>query len=333
MAALTTRWLLALSSLLALLPGPGAAAASPDRVAVTGLAFSGDVKPWMQQSLRKRLIDGLAASGLEALADDKVQQALATLPGPCASVQCRWQLARRLGCRYLVGGVIVGEDRTYAIELWMADGKSGRVIGRVRKTCELCGHKTVADRLDLAASELRAQVQTASQARARLRVTTDPPAAQLFVNEDAIGQSPRVISLRPGEHRITARADGYMESVRQVKLSPGADESLRLKLVPTPTVTWHKPTGYAAAGVGLAAVAAGVTLLALDGSGVGCTGQQEVPGGQCPERLETRAGGASLLVAGVAASVVGGYLLYRAYHRPAKRRGGGKKKVGVVWEF
>jgi hypothetical protein len=71
--------------------------------------------------------------------------------------------------------------------------------------------------------------------------------------------------------------------------------------------------GWTGATVGLAALVAGVVLVALDGDQTGCGGELQVRGGQCPSVIDSAAGGWTLVTLGGLAAVTGGYLLYRGY--------------------
>ena len=64
-------------------------------------------------------------------------------------------------------------------------------------------------------------------------VVTAPEGAAVYVNGEMRGNSPLDLAmLPPGEYRVTATSDGYIEASRVVFIAPGSDETLRIELTP-----------------------------------------------------------------------------------------------------
>jgi len=84
------------------------------------------------------------------------------------------------------------------------------------------------------------------------------------------------------------------------------------------TSSWIGPTKWVALGVAVAALAAGITLIALDGSGTCDT----AAGDRCKDRYETLAPGVALTATGGAAALTAGLLFYLDSRRITEQRAG-----------
>lgn len=298
---------------LALLTSAPGLAADRARVAVLPLQHHGPVNEGVRTSLSRQLGQGLSATGLDVIDTEKTRQALGDSAGGCIDPRCRRMVAGKLGCRFVAGGAVhADEDRSFVIELWLADGYSGEVLARVRQHCEICGLKAVAERMDLAASALGAKARATTRVPARLVVSTDPRKASVEVDGDPVGTSPQELELPAGAHRIVVRAEGYLAATRTVQAVAGVEERVRVKLIPAgPKRTWHGVAGWTVLGGALVSLAVATTLFAVDGGDVGCEGEREIPGGQCPQIRDTRAGAWTAAGIGLGASVLGVYLLLK----------------------
>lgn len=68
---------------------------------------------------------------------------------------------------------------------------------------------------------------------ARVRVTSDPPGATVFVDAEehgSYGVTPTVVALRPGEHRLILRLDGHRPAEAAAALQVGQEEQVSLEL-------------------------------------------------------------------------------------------------------
>src|SRR5438045_3928359 len=60
----------------------------------------------------------------------------------------------------------------------------------------------------------RGPVRTAGLVPARVSVDTEPPGAELFIDDQAHGATPQTLSLDPGAHTFLVRAAGTERAVR-----------------------------------------------------------------------------------------------------------------------
>jgi hypothetical protein len=74
----------------------------------------------------------------------------------------------------------------------------------------------------------------ANAALATLSVTSDPVAADVFIDGQFVGRTPMSIdSLAPGDHRVRLAKDGYLENARIVSVSTGQPRAVEVKLTKT----------------------------------------------------------------------------------------------------
>jgi hypothetical protein len=277
----------------------------------------GEVNEGVRGAVRDRLLAGLRGSRLRVVDEQAAEAALGPHYRSCGGPPC-WKLAlEQLHSRYVVGGSINGEDRSYIIELWVADAHAGKVAAKVRKTCNICGLNAVAEKMELAASALAAKLAASARAPARIALESEPPGALVKVDGRAAGHTPRELVRGAGTVELVIEAEGYLPHRRKVTLVGGVNERLTVRLIPLAdrrsrglTIGSWSAVGAAAASFALASV-----LFSLDGAAAGCSGEDQIPGGQCPERLETTAGAWTAAGIGVGAALAGGYLLYRLYFR------------------
>jgi hypothetical protein len=71
----------------------------------------------------------------------------------------------------------------------------------------------------------------AMDTRGSLRITTDPPGAQVFVNDDPRGRAPVTVELPYGKHRVRAVQSSYRTEVADVNLNV-REMSVPLRLQP-----------------------------------------------------------------------------------------------------
>jgi len=290
-------------------------------VAVVGIVFQGDVSEGVKKKIGERLSSGLAATGMTVPTAEQLSAALGSRGGrPCDDLPCLQKVWIKLGSRYAVAGRVSGEDRSYQIELWITDTRTGKKLAKVKESCDICGLAAVARKADLVASSLAAEVAEKVRLPARIHITAEPHDAQILVDGKTVGLAPLELRIPGGKHRIELRAEGYLPLVHRLRAVRGVQALLQLRMIrePVKRSTAARTAGWVSASVGASALIAAITLFAIDGNQLPC-GNNE-PGSECPQIRDTSAGAWALTTAGAAALVAGGYWLFQSYRKKRRHR-------------
>jgi TolB-like protein len=281
------------------------------RVAVVRLTFQGGVPEAGQEMFGQRLADGLTVARFQVLAGAALSQRLASAGvRPCADPGCYPELARALGVGYLVVGRVSENSKSYQIALDLLNGRTGSVIGSVRQQCETCGIEEAGEKMDLAASALRARLQVVTRIPARFVIRSRPDDAQVRIDGQAVGRTPLDIELGSGEHHLILELGGHEPLNRTFIVVSGVDETLDYALVAQSSSFPYRTVGWTALSAGLLAIASGAVALAMHGKEVSCSSAEEDGYGHCPLVHSTDVLGAVLLGVGSAAATAGGVSLY-----------------------
>jgi tetratricopeptide (TPR) repeat protein len=130
-------------------------------------------------------------------------------------------------------------------------------------------------------NEVRTQIETLRHKPASLTVSSNIAGADIWVDGNDTGMStPADLSLSPGVHTVTLVRDGYVRTDQSIRLSPAGRDTIRFTMMPEaqapvaaaaaataseqpaeePSGRHFGPAFWAATGVGIAAVGAGVAL-------------------------------------------------------------------------
>ncbi len=285
-------------------------------VAVFELNFQGEVPAPLRDLLNARLVAGLTASGMKVIHGAPVRRFNVARGSVCDDAACRRAAAGTLGCRYVLGGAVQGEDRFFKLELWIADGYTGAVLARTRQSCEICGQQAVGDKMDLSASALRAKLESFGKEVGRVSIITDPPGAEISVDGDVAGQAPLELELAPGTRRLRLRVEGYLPLTRTIEVVRGVHERVEAQLIPAGS-PWRGRAGWILGGAGLAGLGTGIALFALDGGSAGCT--SDLAGAECPSQRDTTAAAWTLTALGASSLILGSYLVLTAGRKEAAK--------------
>jgi hypothetical protein len=303
---------LLLAALAAGAPPPARAASGPMLVLVVGsldeLALIG-VRTSAEARLREL---GVATA---ATTDAK----LASTVSLCAEADdaCRRKHLGPAGAKTVllirvdVGKAKDGEPVT-AVSANIYDGASGAHVVGEQRFCTRC---TAVEALDSTVREvidavLKAEVK-ASGATGTLILRSTPPGARVSVDGSPVGVTETRYTVYPGVHQVRLELEGYEPGASEVNLAADETKVVAVELVPRgataggPGASRLRTVGYVVGGVGLAAIAGGVVLMAIDdprvegGARASSYRESFTPG------LYTTIGGAALLGTGVALWFIG----------------------------
>jgi TolB-like protein len=327
---------LVLAALLPLWPRAAQAQVDPrasQRVAIVRMEFEGNVPEAVRELLVDRLVEGLAAAKFEVYEGRAVSDRLrndAALAG-CRDSSCYPRMAEALKVGYLVAGKVVENGKTYSLGLEIINGRTGGIVANNRERCETCGIEEVGEKMALAASALRARLETLTREPARFVIRSRPAGAVVTVDGAQVGRTPLDVELAGGEHRLSLSLAGYEPLERRFTAVSAVDETMDLDLIPTPTTFPYKAAGWSGIAAGVVAVVAGVWTMSLDGKNVSCDNPDRR--GNCPKIYSTKAGGAVLIGLGAAAASLGGVLLYIDGSRPRAPGDEARLSLGVGGRF
>jgi hypothetical protein len=292
-----------LLTLLGLLAGEAAASDRP-RVAILEVALGGDAAPALRARIEKSLDGGLYAAGYEVIPEREVAAKLRrarSLAG-CTSTTCLLRIGDLVGAQRFVRARVRAAAGAYDVELeLLAADAEGGLVRRLERGCQACNAREANDLVSRAVVELMTPPAPEPPRPVRVAVTSRPAGAEVKVDGQVVGVSPVEVEVAPGEHAFEAGGvAGHGVATRQVAVEGQAAEVL-LELVPVAPAPRDEPRGarfgswkWAAAGGAVAAVGAGVTLLALDGQETDC-----LAGQPCRSEYDTLAGGLALTAVGV----------------------------------
>ena len=298
--------------------------AGVQRVAVIALDFEGAVPEAGRELLAQRIVDGLTAARFEVLAGAALRGRQADSGAQsCSAPSCYPDLARALGVGYLVSGKIAEQEKTYDIRLELLNGKTGATLASVRERCETCGIEDAAERVNLAASALRARLEAVTRMPARFVIQSKPAAAKARIDGKPAGSTPIDLELAGGEHHLTLELAEHEPLNRTFVAVSGVDETLAFELVRRPSPFPYRTIGWTGLAVGALAIGGGIVALVVDGNEISCMQARKDIYGNCPRVLNTDILGAVLLGLGSASAAIGGVSLYlgdRIPSEPSARR-------------
>jgi TolB-like protein len=285
--------------------------AGVQRVAVVRLGFEGDVPEAGQEMFGRRLVQGLTVARFQVLSGARLRDKLASAGNAaCTEARCYPAVARALGVGYLVVGRVAEDSKTYQIALDLINGRTGAIMGSVHQQCETCGIEEAGEKMDLAASALRARLQVVTRMPARFVIRSLPEDAEARIDGQAVGRTPLDVELPGGEHHLSLELGGHEVLNRTFIVVSGVDETMDLALVAESRVFPYRPVGWTALTAGVLAIAAGTVGLLMDGKEVPCQVDKQDMMGHCPLIRKTDLVGALLLGFGSAGVTAGAVSLY-----------------------
>src|SRR5262245_21634286 len=185
------------------------------RVAVVRMAFEGDIPEASRDLIGQRLAEGLAVAQFEVMTGAPLARRLRELGKEgCTEPACNVELASSLGVGYLVAGSIREASKTYSITLDLINGRTGVAIASALERCETCGIEEAGEKMNLAATALKARLESLARAPARIVVRSRPAAAEVLIDGKSVGRTPLDLEVAAGEHQFALELPGH-EALRR----------------------------------------------------------------------------------------------------------------------
>jgi hypothetical protein len=268
----------------AFLIGTPGALAGKSRIAVIGLSM-GDVTAEVRVKMNAAIVGGLIASGADVADSTTTGRAMAERGMvACDTATCLTEIGKATGATYLMRGSMEMIGRSYVVRLEMIDAVSATVISSREDRCEICTENEAYETASVSASALKSDVfkrrSSPSSSRGAAVARTPGTSDRSVVRSPAFEDRTLIVTQQP--------------EAPALEMPP--PESPRASQTP-----W-RPLGWTAVGVAVAAIATGVTLIAIDNGG-NCSASAGDPSVMCTGH-KTLTGGVALTAVGFAAAAV-----------------------------
>lgn len=242
------------------------------------------------------------------------------------SIECFRSAARERALRHFVFPVQQEDSTDARLLLSLVDAANGEVLLRLEKACEICGRAELEAMAEDFAGEFARRIPRYLQQSIVLVLSGEPLGATVYIDEEEVGALPWTGTVPVGLHSVRVTHPGHLSMNRKIKLGVGVEEVIEVALVPKPQVgpdgsssvdgrarlPLPRPTLGAAIGLlagGSAVLAAGITLILLDGQPVCEEGEAPDASGRCMNMLTSARWGTALTAVGAAAAGAGAALL------------------------
>jgi hypothetical protein len=268
----------------AFLIGTPCALAGKSRIAVIGLSM-GDVTAEVRVKMNAAIVGGLIASGADVADSTTTGRAMAERGMvACDTATCLTEIGKATGATYLMRGSMEMIGRSYVVRLEMIDAVSATVISSREDRCEICTENEAYETASVSASALKSDVF-------KRRSSPSPSPSRAGAGARTPGASDRSVVRSPSFEDRTLILTQQPETPALEMPPP---ESPRASQTP-----W-RPLGWTAVGVAVAAIATGITLIAIDNGG-NCSASGGDPSAMCTGH-KTLTGGIALTAVGFAAA-------------------------------
>lgn len=294
----------------------GASKGQGRAIAVAPFAVDGVLAQGWMKSLRAALNEGLSRGGGATLAELGTGHAEA-----CANAECWAAVARRAGADFVVLPRLGVEDRDFRVELVLVDQR-GTTLASAADTCEVCAVPEVAHMLADLAGVLNSKLDVLAREPPQITFESQPDAALVYLDGELLGQTPVTRSVTPGQHRARAVLRGRIPLELMVEAVAGSRETVAFELDPIPRSQRARPYGWALLGLGVAATATGIGLLAVDERPYRkrCDGRYLDVEGNCRFRYDTLGSGVVMTSVGGASLIAGTVIVALFSRRRASSR-------------
>lgn len=170
--------------------------------------------------------------------------------GACDTDECVVQVGRILGARKMVAGSVSKVGTIYSLQIRLVDIETSTIefqaLSDVSGVEEVLMIATRAVAIDLAQKVITQTGFTPIRAgnplvvtTGQIRIESNPAGAQILVDGNQVGASPRTLALLEGTHELVLTLDGYMTHTDSLAVIGGESRTITIPLneVPSGTLT------------------------------------------------------------------------------------------------
>ena len=157
---------------------------------------------------RKAAASGYDVLGPAAVAERLGRAAAASLAGCGDDAACLADRGGALGVDRIVGGALSRRGASYRVALVSADARTGARLGGVEREIAVASRRLRRDGADAAPALLRG----GEDATGLLRIVTEVPGAQVWVDDLPAGRTPAARVVKPGKHKVKVALPGYADA-------------------------------------------------------------------------------------------------------------------------
>lgn len=203
--------------------------------------------------------------------------------------------------------------KDYSLTIDILATATGEVVASVPGECQLCGFEDVVAMIEAKSAAATTSIERLRAAVANIELTSTPSGATIEVDGTPAGTTPASLELQPGVHRVRASKPGYRAQEVEIEAIEGLRKTVELALVmvtptgPLPDSRRRRAlfvAGGVLTGLGVAGIATGAALLAIDGRPHRRDCQADIEG-NCRFLYGTKTGGITAIAIGAASTVAG----------------------------
>jgi len=239
----------------------------------------------------------------------------------CRTRGCRESIAYKRRIAHRVDLEIRADDRSYDITLRARRSGATEPFATTTGRCDICGLAELEQLVASKADALRQRLSVQELAPAIVSVTSTPADATVWIDGRKVGTTPFEGEVKPGPHEVEVERTGHFGRLTRMTASRGVAERHHFTLAPMPKRRAPKAIGATSLVLGIASLAGGITMLALDGREIDrrCGPDTRDVDGDCQWVHRTRGGGIAFTVVGTALAATGITLLVLESRRPRPR--------------
>lgn len=302
---------IAFATALVAIPRTDALAEGAERVALLSLEIAGDAPPELRKQVQVAIAKGLETGG-PVIGLEDARRGLAGEPEliGCFSSDCLERIGDRIAASRFVRAVLTASGAHYELELQLLQvGGEERLVNSVTTSCAVCTIADLNERSRDAAEKLLVVDATRFTA---VTIASIPHGAIVSIDGLEAGSSPVETELEPGQHRVSARKEGYANTAKTIVVLAGTKDAQRFELPMVASVgastTQARDYGYLKWGTVAASgtlLILGTTLVVLDDNPA-CDSSTQ----QCKFVRQTMLGGVLSIAGSVAAGAAAGWMFW-----------------------